>query len=112
MLENARDLRKSQTPAEDLLWSYLRNRQLDSFKFLRQHPFGGFVLDFFCWKEKLSIELDGGVHDLPEVKERDEIRQNFLEENGIFVIRFKNSEVFSEVEIVLEKILCVLNGRY
>jgi cyclase len=66
-------------------------------------------VDFYCWKKKIAIELDGGIHQHPEVKDRDIARQTFLEENGINVIRFRNKEVLKDVSTVLEKILCIMN---
>jgi type I restriction-modification system DNA methylase subunit len=63
LLANARELRKNQTEAEELLWQVLRNRQLNNLKFRRQHPLKvGFVLDFYCAEAKLGIEIDGGYH--------------------------------------------------
>lgn len=60
----ARELRKNQTKAEEVLWNLLRNRQLDGFKFRRQHPVSPlYILDFFCSKVKLAVELDGDHHD-------------------------------------------------
>ena len=110
ILQNARELRKSQTKSENLLWQSLRNRKLNNYKFLRQHPIGGFIVDFYCWKEKLALELDGGIHQDPAVKERDLIRQNFLEQNGITILRFENNTIFNDLPFVLEKILCVLEN--
>lgn len=109
MLKITRDLRKNQTHAENVLWQKLRNRKLAEFKFLRQHPFGNFIIDFYCFKRKLAIELDGGIHNIPEIQSRDIVRQKFLEENGITVLRFRNEEVLKDILIVLEKILCILN---
>jgi very-short-patch-repair endonuclease len=62
LLEQARELRARQTPAEELLWQLLRNRQLHGAKFRRQHQFGSFILDFYCHEAHLAIECDGAPH--------------------------------------------------
>jgi len=59
--EVARELRKAQTSAEELLWQLLRKRQLFGFKFRRQHQFGDYVADFYCHEAKLVVECDGSV---------------------------------------------------
>ena len=62
MIPLARKLRRNTTDVERLLWNYLRDRQLDSFKFKRQQPLGNFIVDFICFERKLIVELDGGQH--------------------------------------------------
>jgi hypothetical protein len=64
----------------------------------------GFILDFYCHEHHLAIELDGSVHNVPEQRERDEGRTELLNDKGIKVIRFWNSEVFENIEHVLDKI--------
>ena len=100
----ARALRKELTVAERILWNELRNRKLKGLKIRRQHPVGQFIVDFFCPVKELVIEIDGGIHDEDEVKERDENRTAELERLGLKVIRFKNEEVMSDIEGVLRKI--------
>ncbi|MEO5675834.1 MAG: DUF559 domain-containing protein [Chitinophagales bacterium] len=105
LLANARALRKNKTDAENLLWQLLRNRQLNGFKFRRQHPLPkGFILDFYCAEVKLAVELDGTPHLKQEQKEYDEQRTYVLKEYGIRVIRFWNEEVMNNTEQVLRKI--------
>ena len=99
----ARELRKQMTPAEHILWTRLRNRQLGGYKFRRQHPLGPYIADFYCAERRLVIELDGSVH--AEQQEYDEMRSGQFEEYGYQVIRFKNAEVESELEYVLMEIL-------
>ena len=60
LLERARALRREATDAERFLWSLLRNRQFLGLKFRRQHPLGGYIVDFYCHEARLGIELDGG----------------------------------------------------
>jgi very-short-patch-repair endonuclease len=99
-----RELRKSPTLAEKKLWSALRNGQLDGVKFRRQHPVGGFIVDFYCPAARLAIELDGGVHLDSEQENYDRLRQNALSEVGVKVIRFWNSAVEGELDIVIQTI--------
>ena len=101
---NAQQLRSSETEAEKKLWDLLRNRKLNGKKFRRQHPFGNYILDFYCNECKLAIELDGEVHKNIENKEHDEIRRQFLLENKIKLLRFWNNEVINEPGKVLERI--------
>ncbi len=100
----ARELRKKQTPAEELLWQLIRNRQLNHLKFRRQHPAHGFILDFYCAEKMVGIEVDGGYHNSPEQQERDFLRTMKLESHGIRLIRFSNEQVLNNTEETLNKI--------
>ncbi|MGC8906178.1 MAG: endonuclease domain-containing protein [Desulfomonilaceae bacterium] len=104
LLEFARNLRKEQTDAERLVWSLLRDRRLAGFKFRRQHPIEPYVLDFYCHEARLAVELDGGQHNEPDARARDEQRTSFLEAQGIRVLRFWNNDVLSNTEGVLQAI--------
>ena len=108
LLAFARHLRRELTDAERLLWSLLRNRRFYGLKFRRQHPLGSFVLDFYCHEAKLAVELDGGQHNRPEKRFRDERRTSFLKKNGIKVARFWNHEVLQQTESVLCSLLKTL----
>jgi very-short-patch-repair endonuclease len=99
----ARYLRKRETRAEDILWMRLRDRKLMGLKFRRQHPVGPFVLDFCCPTLRLAVELDGSVHD--GQADIDQQRTDLLTESGYTVVRFRNSEVESDMETVLATIL-------
>ncbi len=105
LLAKARELRKKQTPAEQILWQCLRGRRLFDTKFRRQHNIGQYIVDFYCYNAKLVIEVDGKIHDLPRQKERDLDRENWLKSHGLTVIRFTNEEVFDNLEMVLNKIV-------
>ena len=76
----ANELRESSTDAEKILWQKLKAKKFFNLKFRRQHPINQFIVDFYCDILKLVIELDGGYHNIPEVKERDEERENMLKE--------------------------------
>jgi len=98
----ARQLRKKSTNAERLMWSHLRNRNLEGIKFRRQQPFGPYIVDFISVEKKLVIELDGGQHAMN--KELDRNRDKFIESEGYRTLRFWNNEVFQNTEGVLERI--------
>lgn len=104
VFENARALRKSQTKAEQILWNSLRNEKVCDLKFRRQHPFDNYILDFYNHKMKLAIEVDGTIHNEPDVAEYDAIRTKNLNENGITVLRFTNDDVEFRLGKVIQKI--------
>jgi very-short-patch-repair endonuclease len=98
-------LRRSLTPAEAHLWKHLKKgSRLDGRKFRRQDSAGRYVLDFYCPSEKLAIELDGAGHDSESAQCHDRLRDRFLLELGIRVLRFRNSDVIEDLEGVLSEI--------
>jgi imidazole glycerol-phosphate synthase subunit HisF len=103
LYQNARELRNNATHAEELLWGYLKTKPL-GFKFRRQHPYSLYILDFYCHSLKLVFEVDGSIHNIPEVKENDAVRQNLLEKDGLKVIRYRNEKIISSLEIVIKEI--------
>ncbi|MEN3027394.1 MAG: DUF559 domain-containing protein [Chlorobiota bacterium] len=103
--EMARQLRREATSAESLLWEFLRDRRLGGLKFRRQHPIGNFIVDFYCHERRLIVELEGSIHDEPEQAAYDEERFKWLQAQGYTVLRFRNEEVFEDLEGVLERIL-------
>ncbi|WP_448028540.1 endonuclease domain-containing protein [Bradyrhizobium liaoningense] len=100
----ARRLRESQTSAEAKLWQALRNRQLARWKFRRQHPIDRYVVDFVTLDGKLIIEVDGVTHSSPSEIERDDARTKLLESCGFLVLRVSNTDVYENLEGVLELI--------
>jgi very-short-patch-repair endonuclease len=102
MQEVARQLRKTSTPSEAILWAALRRKQLDGRKFRRQVNIGAFVVDFFCWAEKLVIEVDGGIHELQHGADAE--RQALIESLGLRFVRFSADQVESDLPAVLEGI--------
>ena len=106
----ARSLRQRETPAEQLLWRELRNRQIDSWKFKGQVPHGKYVLDFFCADAGLAIEVDGMQH-LEDRACHDDERTAYLERNGVRVLRFWNAEVSENLPGVLEAIYRALGQK-
>ena len=99
-----KELRNDPTPAENLLWQFLKHSQLDGRKFRRQHSYGPYIMDFYCPSERLCIELDGDSHDTPEAKAHDAKKDSYLESHFIKVLRFRNEEVYASVEKVFERI--------
>jgi very-short-patch-repair endonuclease len=98
----AKELRQRMTPAEHILWERLRGRRLSGLKFRRQHPTGACVVDFYCAKARLVIEIDGGIH-LGQV-EADADRSHELEAQGYQVLRFTNELIEADLESVLSAI--------
>lgn len=95
----ARELRQPQTPAEATLWQHLRNQNLGC-KFRRQHPIEFFIIDFYCAKAKLLIEIDDESHFQKEQMEYDQTRTEYLERLGYKVIRFTNDDVRYNLDAV------------
>jgi very-short-patch-repair endonuclease len=104
LLEAARNLRQHMTDAEQCLWWYLRGKQLDVFRFRKQHPLERFVLDFYCPAARLAIEIDGSQHNTASGHSSDAARTRCLEAHGIRVLRFWNHEVLQHLQGVLERI--------
>ena len=105
----ARGLRELSTPAEKVLWEELRNRRLGGFKFRRQHPLLDYILDFYCKEKQLAVEIDGSIHRVDEIHERDAQRASRLIKHGIHILRFSNYQVMHHKETVLNEILRVLH---
>ena len=96
-----RELRKDATDAEVFLWQFLRRKQINDARFRRQHPYKGYILDFYCHELKLAIELDGSGHLEEEQRAHDEQRTKNLNEDGIQVLRFWNNDALNNTENVL-----------
>ena len=107
MQARARELRREMTPAEKKLWAYLREGQLDGAHFRKQHAVGTYIVDFFCAKSKLVIEVDGNSH--ADQVEYDAQRTAWLNEQKHYrVMRFTNREVMNHLAGVLEAIRAAL----
>ncbi|NDV95183.1 DUF559 domain-containing protein [Dysgonomonas sp. 521] len=100
-----RKLRKTMTPAEVALWMMIKNKQLAGERFLRQYSIDSFIIDFYCPKYKLGIELDGEVHNSEEQLQYDIRRTERLNRLGIKIIRFENFEIFNYPQRTLDEIL-------
>jgi len=109
IFKNAARLRENMTVPEKLLWEKLRLKPL-GFKFRRQHPINRYVLDFYCHKLKLSIEIDGGYHLSKAQKAKDTERTKVINDLGIKEIRFSNKEINNDIEIVMLKVYSELRA--
>ena len=108
-VRQARNFRKAATDAENRLWSQLRNRQLVGFKFRRQQPLGSRIVDFYCAEARLAIEIDGSGHFYQLKREDDLGREIELYEKGVPVLRFSNSDVFENLDGVLNLIIYTID---
>ena len=106
-LEKRRSLRRNQTPEEDLLWQELRKNRT-GLKWRRQVSIGSYVADFYCYKLKLVIELDGGQHLTEKNLEYDQIRDKFFESKSIIVVRINNQKIRSAetLSTLVERVVC------
>jgi very-short-patch-repair endonuclease len=108
--ELARKLRNNSTKAEIKLWNYLKRKQLKGYDFHRQKPVDNYIVDFFCNKLLLAIELDGYTHGFEDVFEKDEVKAQRLRKLGITILRFTDDDVMNNIDSVLrsiqELILC------
>jgi very-short-patch-repair endonuclease len=100
----ARELRKTMSKPEIMLWQQLRKKPL-GIKFRRQHPIGSYILDFYCPSAKLGIEVDGMAHDMGSRPERDERRDWALPQEGVETIRISAQEILQDAEDVADRIL-------
>ena len=99
-----KELRNNMTTAEVILWSKLKGKQLKGYKFRRQYSVDGYIVDFYCPKLRMAIEIDGSSHDGKEAKEYDKERQLQIENLGISFLRFTNQDIFKNLTKVLTKI--------
>ena len=100
----AKALRENPTPAEEILWTHLRDRKMEGEKFRRQHPGKKFVVDFYCYKFRLGIELDGKQHAEPINAFYDNDRTEILNGYTVHILRFTNQDVYDRLDFVLETI--------
>jgi len=102
--KRASELRKTQTPAEEVMWELLRNRQVADLKFRRQHQIGPYIVDFFCNDLSLVVELDGEVHSEATQAKKDKKREAYLRSQGFEVLRFDNKHFLDNPESALKEI--------
>ncbi|HJW92123.1 MAG TPA: DUF559 domain-containing protein [Thermoanaerobaculia bacterium] len=100
--ERERELRRNSTRGERDLWKGLR--RLATFKFRRQHRIVRYVVDFYCPEVKLVVEVDGSTHEREYEKEKDRVRDQYLRNLGIAVLRFRDEEIFGGIQYVVERI--------
>ncbi|RYY39577.1 MAG: endonuclease domain-containing protein [Chitinophagaceae bacterium] len=100
----AKENRKSPTAAEAKLWKHIKNRQIDGFKFRRQHVVDRYIPDFICIDVRLIVEVDGSIHEEEEQRKYDLERTSDLEALGFKLIRFTNEQVLEHTRVVLDEI--------
>ncbi len=100
----SRQLRENMTDAERRLWVKIRMKQLKGYQFYRQKPVGDYIVDFFCPRAKLVIEIDGSQHFSDETSQYDRVRDEYMSSLGLRVLRFTNTEVLGNIEGVVESI--------
>jgi very-short-patch-repair endonuclease len=100
----SQNLRKNMTDAENTLWIRLRRKQLNGHHFYRQKIVGKYIVDFYCPKAGIAIELDGGQHYSEAGRAKDSKRDEVLTRMGLRVLRFSDRDVFENIDGVLRKI--------
>ncbi|MEK7116893.1 MAG: endonuclease domain-containing protein [Patescibacteria group bacterium] len=100
--DRRRELRNNQTPAEKILWKHISKNKISGLRFLRQYSVGPYILDFYCPKIRLGIELDGEIHEMNKLYDRD--REKYLEGIDINIIRFWNNDVLKNLIETLNKL--------
>lgn len=107
----AKEMRRNATPAELLVWKHVSGKTMQGLKFRRQHPIGGFILDFYCHALKLAIEADGQIHDDATQAEYDKERTQLLHEMEIELVRFSNEQVLKNISSVLNELEVIIKER-
>ena len=105
----SQQLRKNPTKEEHILWNGFLRRY--PYQFRRQYIIGNFIVDFYCHKAKLVVELDGSQHYLPQSQQADEERTGYLQTLGLKVLRFSNLDVLKRFESVCEEIDRTVKAR-
>ncbi len=101
----SRQLRENMTDTERNLWAKIRMKQLKGYQFYRQKPIGDYIVDFYCPKAKLVIEVDGSQHFSDEMTEDDKIRDEYINSLGLKVLRFTNTDILTHIDGVVESIV-------
>jgi Uncharacterized protein conserved in bacteria len=109
LVRRARVLRSNMTKAEIILWSRLRSKQINGYKFRRQQPLLDYIVDFYCVDLKLIIEVDGEIHFLSEKTNYDSKRNNMLKANGYNIIHLSNFEIETEINSTINKIISYIS---
>lgn len=108
--KNARELRKNSTLSEVLLWNLLKNKRINGLDFDRQRIIGNYIVDFYCSKLKLVIEIDGCSHDNKYIY--DKKRDEYLKSLGLSVIHFDDHDVKFQIDKVILSIEEIINNHY
>lgn len=106
----ARVLRKDMTPPEVRLWLRLKSKP-EGLHFRRQHPVGPYILDFYCVRARLAIEVEGEVHNVLDMAERDERRADWIRAQGIVILRLPGSEIMADADEVAWEVIQLALSR-
>jgi very-short-patch-repair endonuclease len=109
--ERRRTLRNNMPKSEVILWSKIKNRQIHGERFLRQYGVDQYVLDFYCPRLKLAIEVDGDSHFISGAEEQDKVRQKYIETLGIHFLRFTNVDVVENLDGVCQRIFDAIEAN-
>ena len=101
----SRNLRNNSTLSEVLLWNELKAKRIMGLKFMRQKPIGDFIVDFYCSKLKLVIEIDGESHGYYPTQRRDSIKEDYLNSLGIRVIRYDDMDVKTNISGIIDHLI-------
>jgi very-short-patch-repair endonuclease len=118
MKQRRKTLRKNLSKAEAIMWNHLSRRQMNGYKFRRQHSVDQHVIDFYCPELKLAIEIDGDSHFMSGVEVQDKIRQEYIESFGIKFLRFTNEDVYKNIDGVCQTVynkieeVAIAKGKY
>ncbi|MDO8381061.1 endonuclease domain-containing protein [Phenylobacterium sp.] len=107
----AKELRRTMSLPEVLLWVQIKGRKLDGLQFRKQHPIGPYILDFYCERAKLCIEIDGASHGTEDRPERDARRDSWLAEQGVRTLRLRAGYVLEEMDGVLSMVRQAAKGE-
>ncbi|MGD8570305.1 MAG: endonuclease domain-containing protein [Gammaproteobacteria bacterium] len=97
-------LRKRMTDSELKLWSRIRRKQIAGLQFYRQRPIGNYIVDFYCPRAQIVLEVDGSQHMNRLTVQNDQLRDIYLRQQGIKVMRFNNLEILKELDAVVDKV--------
>ncbi|MBX3485088.1 endonuclease domain-containing protein [Phenylobacterium sp.] len=110
-VKRARQLRRKMTLPEVILWTALRGREPGKPTFRRQHPFGPYVLDFYCSRAKLCVEVDGGSHAFGDQPQRDSRRDALLRAHGITTVRVSATGVLDDATMIASSLIELARRR-
>ena len=109
-VEQSRNLRTEQTPAENEFWDMVRKKKMHGLKFRRQQVIDGFIVDFYCGSIGLCVEIDGSVHNTVDQKKYDQLRDEAIALRGLSILRISNDDVLYNKDKVVELIMEHVNS--
>ena len=111
LFKYAKEMRLLPTEAETYLEKIFKTELFKEYQFRRQHPIADYIADFYSHVLKLVIEADGGIHQTKTQKQYDNFRDEDMEQFGIKVLRFKNTQILEQTEFVKQEILKAIQQR-